>query len=305
MNQLKVVELERHRDQLLISGQATDFLFDIERKKAVDLGGRVLGGAYSPDGAYFAFTQGADESGHLMLTQILDLAAGNVVARVTWEEKPAKGIGPAPIWLNGREVLIDSNVVGGSLVVSVQGDVINVPSALFGRGCSDRVCETIAAQLNVSNTFHILVDAEPDPGRTTWLLYHSEHREVEPLPLIELPVFSSDGRWLAGVLPAKAEGGYELWLRATDPLGATAQIFGPGLAYVPLSWSHDASKLAFALDNGVGALLVMPTTEVLSWSTGDYSPISVRWSSDNRHLAMQASGRVAEPAEALFVVTTP
>lgn len=290
---------------ILLRGESTVFLYDAENQQSRPLDGRLIGGTYSPDAMAFATTVGVEGDPDALETQIRDLGTGLVRAQVVWNQRPAKGISEPAGWLNAKQLLIASDVIGGPLILTVEGLVIEVAPDLFLRNC-DFVCPAIATPSDSTTGFHIAMADSGVSGPQTWLLYHSEDAKVDSLPALDLLSFSPDGQLLSGISPGEREQEYQLWLRKTDPVEAAPSLIPLNLIYVPLAWSPNSSTLAYALTNRVGSLNVQ-SMGTLEWSLGSYLPISMLWSTDSRRLAVQASSQqtVSSAQEALFVLDLP
>lgn len=302
----ETVRISQMESSILLTGETTDFLYHVESQQSQSLDGRVIAAAISPDEMFFGTTEGVEGAPDAQETRIRDLATGEVRAQVVWDQQPALGLFGPPVWLNADQLLITSNVIGGSLLLISDGRVIEVSQDFFLRNCENMVCETFAAPSDTTPGFHIVVADSDLSAPKTWLMYHSETARVETLPTLDLLSFSPDGLWLSGVVHKEGGQAYELWVRKTDPVGAAASVFPLSLIYVPLGWSPDSSTLAYALTNGVGALNV-GSMHTVDWPIGSYVPVSMRWSPDSRSLAAQASNQQFGVAhrEALFVLDIP
>lgn len=303
---VEVVTIASLESAVLLSGETTDFLFDLGNQESQSLEGRVITGAYSPDGMNLGTNEGGRGGPNSQVTRIRSLATGEVRAQVAWDQQPAEGFFGPPVWLDPDQLLVASNVIGGPLLLTTNGQVIEVAPQFFHIDCGKTVCETFAAPSGPTHGFHIVMADPGVSGINTWFMYHSEDARVELLPVLDLLSFSPDGQWLSGILPREGGQAHELWVRDTDSGEAAPNLFPVNLIYVPLYWSPDSTTLAYALTNGVGAFNVR-SMDTLDWSIGSYSPISMRWSPDSHRLAVQAYGQHsgASTREALFVLDLP
>lgn len=298
-----VLSVSSPESTLLLGGETTDFLFDIDIHQSRSLQGRAMAGSYSPDGRWIASDEAGSKGPESLMTRIRNLATGEVVAQVGWRQQPAEGQCDPPEWLDDAQVLIICNVLGGPLLLGVNGQVTEVDADFFHRDCGVSVCQTLAAPSDPVHDWHVVMADPAGSSPGAWLIYHPEEATTESLPELDLLALSTDGQGLSGIrdLPAVS-----LWVRRVDPIGASPMLVPADLIPLPLSWSPDSSALAYGLVRGVGSLL-LADSEGVNWSLGDYSPVSILWSPDNHHLAVQASGERAIGAmrEALFIVNVP
>lgn len=295
-----VVSVPSPDSTLLLGGETTDFLFDIHTHQSRSLQGRAKAGSYSPDGRWIASDEAGPKGPESLVTRIRSLATGEVVAQVGWRQQPAEGQCEPPEWLDDTQVLINCNVLGGPLLLGTNGQVAEVDADFFHRECGPSVCQTLAAPSDPVHDWHIVMADPAGSSPAPWLIYHPEAGTIESLPALDLLGLSTDGQWLSGIRDLSD---VSLWVRRIDPIGALPILVPAHLMRVPLSWSPDSSALAYGLVHGVGSLL-LPGCEEVGWSLGDYSPVSILWSPDNRHLAIQASdeGAIGAMREALFIV---
>lgn len=288
--------------KLLLTGQFTDFLYDVHEDKVMPLEGRVVYGVYSPNATRLAFSTGQEDAPDQIQTQIVNLETAEVENTFSWSFQPAKGMLSEPTWLSEEALLTTATAVGGPRLAHVSGEVIDVAEMYFDDACQNELCEVRAARFGASGAYHILLEPA---AQGKWFLYHSENGSVENVPPVAEPTFSPDGRWLSGKVSGGAAHG--LWLRPVEGGAPPTEIPLPSLINVPLAWSPDSAYIAYALEAGIGLTRIGTKGVANVWSTGRYSPIAIVWSTDTSRLAVQATAPDASgnPVEALFIIVIP
>lgn len=273
------------------------FGLDLDRGNVVPLPGAPYGGPYSPNGTKVALTEDVAGSTNINRTSIVELDTDQELGSVRWEYQPAMDMVTPTLWLNDQELLIYRQIIGGPVILNLQGEAVHVDSELIGRDCLQRMCYAFAATAGAGPDYHIAVQ-DPDLDLPApWLLYHSHDGTVEELQTLGWIWFSPDGGSLAGHFQ-EGSSGEMLWTRRVDPYGSPPVVFEPGLprdgSGGPATWSGDSSMIAFAVEEGIAVARLEPGRALTIWSTGEYSPTPTLWSPDSRYLIV--IGNIVSPS---------
>lgn len=267
----------------------------------------------SPGHTYRAETieQEFDEETEVLsfLTIITEIATGQEKNRVEWGVLPILGRFYTAQWVSDDLLLIPESTERGPLLVTTEGVITDVVSAIFGltEDCFGKPC-AVSLRAAVSSDpetgiYHLVVfwignqAFEPLPKG---MLYHSETQETETFQFNQVywDVFSSDGKWLLLMRDQT------IWARALDPVGSRLTELPAGVWHVDLS--PDGKRVAFNTEAGEFQVQTFPAGEpLLDWNlnpTGASQVIwSLDWSLDGAQIAVVPSWFEDEQKAALYI----